>query len=414
MRTVERRVALACALVLYLAFVAYQSLAGGARQVCTTPLADPGAGWSGSDALANVVAYVPAGLLAGALAASFGGFAVRAIALLALSAFSLSMELVQACLSGRVSSWVDWTTNSFGAALGVVALPLVVRGLHRLPHSHPRRTRAGAPVVLVAWLVVAAWFASSTAPWRFTFDVGTVRSNLAFLGAAPSFDIWDVARHAFAWTAVAAALRALVDDRPRASLALAAALAVSLGAQALLVGGALSWSELAGAGLGALVAWVLLVPAETGRLARLMPVLAFVSVAAYELAPGRSSWTIGGGFSWLPLVGRGQLLPALDFALYFCWFAFVLVLSLRWRHARTRAAVVLGCIAVVAMLALEAAQRTIPGRIADTSPALIVALAFVVAWLLSERTGSRGDAPGARDRARSTAHRPAVRSARRS
>lgn len=421
MSTAERRIALAGALVLYLAFIAYQSLAGGARQACAVPLIDPGAGWSGSDALANVVAYVPAGLLGGALALSFGGpfggFAARAVALLALSAFSLSMELMQACLSGRVSSWVDWTTNSFGAALGLVALPLVLRGLHRLPASHPRRARAPAQVAFAAWLVVAAWLASSTAPWRFTFDVGTVRSNLAFLATVPVLNAWDVARHAFAWMAVAAALRALVDDRARASLALAVALAVSLGAQALLVGRALSWSELAGAALGVSVAWVLLMPASSGRLARLMPMLALASVAAYELAPGRWSWGLGGGFSWVPLVGRGQLLAALDFALYFCWFAFVLVLSLRWRRARTRTAVALGGFAVAAMLALEAAQRTIPGRIADTSPAFIVALAFVVAWLLGERTGE-ADADrvdrGATGRVRSTVRRPGARSARRS
>lgn len=408
MRTGERRAALAGALFLYLAFVAYQSLAGGARAACAAPLVDPGAGWYGSDALANVVAYVPAGLLAGALAATFGGFAAPALGGLALAAFSLLMELMQACLSGRVSSWVDWTTNSFGAALGLVALPLAVRLLHRLPHPGARHVQ-GAQLALVAWLVVGAWLASSTAPWRFTFDVGTVRANLAFLRGVPVLEPWSVARHAFAWMAVACALRALVDHRLRASIALAALLALSFGAQALLVTRSLSWSELAGAALGAFVAWVLLVPAASGRLARLSPALAFVSVAAYELAPGRWVLRVGEAFSWFPLVGRGHLLGALDFALYFCWFAFVLVLSLRWRRARASAAIALGGAAVFAMLALELAQRSIPGRTADTSPALIVALAFIVAWLLSERAGE-----GATGRDRSTVHRPVVRSARRS
>lgn len=411
MTTGGRRIALAGALLLYLFFVAYQSLAGGLVKACATPLADPGSGWYGSDALANVVAYVPAGLLGGALAASFGGFAARAVAWLGIAAFSLTMELAQACLSGRVSSSVDWATNSFGAALGIVALPVVVRLLHLFPRNDARRERVGLRVVLVAWLVIGAWFASSTAPWRFTLDVGTVRANLSFLRTAPSFDVWDVVRHAFAWMTIAVAVRALIDERLRASATFVAVLAVTLGAQALLVGRALSWSELGGAALGAFFALLLLMPAASGRLMRIAPLLAFVSVAAYELAPGRAWWG-DDRFSWWPLVGRGNLLAALDFTLYFCWFAFVLVLALRWRQARVRAAVSLGAFAAAAMLALEVAQRWIPGRTADTSPALITVLAFVVAWLLSERGSERtGNATG---RARSTARRSVARPARRS
>lgn len=408
MRTAERRVALAGALFLYLAFVAYQSLAGGSPKPCAAPLVDPGR-WSGGDALANVVAYVPAGLLAAALAASYGGIAARVLAWLAVALFSLSMELAQACLAGRVSSWIDWATNSAGAALGFVALPLAAALLHRLPGRDGRGARAALPAAIAAWFVVGAWLAASTAPWRFTFDVGTVRANLAFLRTAPSLDPWSVARHAFAWMSVAAALRALVSRRSSASLAFGATLALVLAAQALLEGRALSWSGLAGAALGAFVALVLLVPASDGRLARLAPALAFASVLAYELAPGHPGRGTGQRFSWWPLVGRGSLPAALDFTLYFCWFAFVLVLALRWTRSGPRAAAALGSLAVAALLALEFAQRAIPGRTADTSPALIVALALVVAWLLTDRAGER-----ATGRARSRSSRSVARSVRRS
>lgn len=409
MKSLERRFATAAALALYLSFVAYQSLAGGSPKPCTAPLADPGSGWYGSDALANVVAYIPAGLLAAALAASFTGFGTRTLVWLVPVAFSFLMELSQSCLSGRVSSWVDWATNSAGATLGFVALPLAVALLRRLAARNGAHAHVALPVLLAAWLVVATWLASSTVPWRFTFDVGTVRSNLAFLRGAPTFDAWSVARHAFAWMTVAGALRALVADRLRASTALLLTIAVSLVAQALLESRALSWSEFAGMALGAFVALVLLVPAADGRLARLLPVLAFASIGAYELAPGRAGWGTASAFSWWPLVGRGNLLAALDFALYFCWLAFVLVLALRWSRAGTRAAIALGSVAVVALLALELAQREIPGRSADTSPAIIAALAFVVAWRLTERSGERITA-----RVRSTSRRPVVRSVRRS
>ncbi len=415
MKTAQRRVALAGALVLYLAFVAYQSLAGGSPKPCAAPLLDPGR-LSGGDALANLVAYVPAGLLAAALAASYDRFVVRILLLVGVSAFSLSMELAQACLSARVSSWVDWATNSAGATLGFVALPLVAPLLRRLAHRGDRSVLAARlPVTLAAWLVVGAWLAASTAPWRFTFDVGTVRANLAFLRVAPAIDPWSVARHAFAWMSVAAALRALVVRRAGgsgvlgATIALGVTIALALGAQVLLEWRALSWSELAGTAVGASVALALLVPASDGRLARVAPAFAFASVLAYELAPGYPGWGAVGRFSWLPLVGRGNPLAALDFTLYFCWFAFVLVLALRWTQARTRAALSLGSIAVFALLALEFAQRAIPGRIADTSPALIVALALVVAWLLTDREGERVTGP-----VRSRSRPPVVRSVRRS
>ncbi|MCD6680688.1 MAG: VanZ family protein [Burkholderiaceae bacterium] len=407
MRTAERRFALAGALVLYLAFVAYQSLAGGWAKACTAPLLD--GGWSGSDALANLVAYVPAGLLAGAFAASYRTGSVRVVMWLAIVVFSLSMELAQACLGGRVSSWIDWATNSAGATLGFSALPLMGALMRRLPGRDGRSGGTAVAVTLAAWLVVGAWLAASTVPWRFTLDIGTVRANLAFLRLAPSFDAWAVARHAFAWMAVAAAIRALVSRRLRASVALVATFAVAIGLQALLEWHALSWSELAGAALGASVSLALLVPAADDRLARIAPALALLSVLAYELAPGHPFWAISGRFSWWPLVGRGNLLAALDFTLYFCWFAFVLVLALRWTSARARTAAVAGSLAVVVLLALEFAQRSIPGRTPDTSPALIVALAFVVAWLLTDRSGER-----ATTRVRSRSHRPVVRSARRS
>lgn len=405
-RTAERRAALVGALALYLAFVAYQSLAGGSAKPCAAPLVDAGGGWSGGDALANFVAYVPAGLLAAALAASYKKAAARLVAWLAVTVFSLSMEMTQACLQGRVSSWIDWAMNSAGAALGFVALPAAAMLLPRLAALAGRRAHVATPVALAAWLVVGAWLAASTVPWRFTFDVGTIRANLAFLRADASFDAWAVTRHAFAWMAVAASLRALVAHRVRASLALVATIALVIGAQALLEGRALSWSGFAGTALGASVSLMLLVPGSDDRLARIVPVLALVSVAAYELAPGHADWSIGGHFSWWPLVGRGSLLAALDYTLYFCWFAFVLVLGVRWSGAGKRVAAVAGALGSLVLLALEFVQRAIPGRTADTSPALIVALAFVVAWLLTDQTGERATGP-----ARSRACRSVVRCA---
>ena len=60
MRTAEApRAALASAFAAYLAFIAYQSLAGAARGARVVPLVQQGSHLSRSDGLANLVAYVP-------------------------------------------------------------------------------------------------------------------------------------------------------------------------------------------------------------------------------------------------------------------------------------------------------------------------------------------------------------------
>lgn len=70
MRTAEApRAALLSAFAAYLAFIAYQSLAGAAPGACVVPLVQQGSHLSRSDGLANLVAYVPLGLMAAAWAA---------------------------------------------------------------------------------------------------------------------------------------------------------------------------------------------------------------------------------------------------------------------------------------------------------------------------------------------------------
>lgn len=409
MTTAERRAAFAAALVFYLAFVAYQSLAGGAPRPCTPPLGAVGAPISRGDGLANLVAYVPLGLLVAALASRRNVFALRLLGWLAISAFSLSMELLQACLSGRVSSWYDWATNSAGALLGLLGLPLVERLL-------ASRAAAGAssapasPTARPALLFIGTWLAVCTVPWRFTLDVGTVRANLSFLRRIGTTipDPWLVAQHAFAWIAVGFALRAVVCVRAaysrRLALVLVLVLVLALGAQVLLVHGALSLAELAGAAVGVGICLLVAPRMDDARLARWLPAFAMLSVAAYELAPRKGAW-MHVPFSWWPLLGQGSLVGALGYALFFCWLAFGLVLSLRWSahaaaHAGGEVAVTrtapsrvrryaLPAATICALFAMEYAQPWIAGRIGDTSPPIVTALAFIVAWVLTERIKDR-------------------------
>lgn len=390
MPTVERsRVPLAIAIAAYLAFLAYQSLAGAAHGACGPLLVQQGARLSRGDGLANLVAYFPLGLLAASLAASLPAKRIALVAaFLSISAFSLGMELAQACLPGRVSSWYDWVTNSAGGLAGLFAGPVAEAGLRRMRARH-----APAAAELALWwaalLCVGAWMAMSTAPWRFTLDVGTVRSNLSFIkqvAALPPLDPWALGRHLFGWSAIGIALCAIGPAREAATRWLLPAMAAAAGAQALLTVRVLSIEELAGMAT-ALAACRLVLPSiAQATLARLAGAPALLSVAAYQLAP-RHGAALADGFSWWPQLGRGGLVAALELALFFGWLGFTLALSLRWSAqlgediARRRIA--LPASFVGALFVTELAQCRIPGRTPDTSAPLVVALAFVAAWALT-------------------------------
>lgn len=408
------RAALAAAIAAYLAFVAYQSLAGGGAGECRAPLLQQGQRLSLSDGLANLVAYLPLGLLAAAWLAARCSAGALAAALAAIAGFSLAMELLQACMLARVSSWFDLAMNSAGG-LGGLLIGMLAR---------PRSVAAvRSPLLWPVLLVVGAWVALALAPWRFTFDVGTIRSNLAFLlrwadWAGP--DPWRFARHLVGWLAVAVALRAIWRGRAAATFVLVLAIGVALAGQVLLVWPALSFDELAAVALAATLAAAMPSRSAEPVLARLLPPLALLSVAAYQLAPGRGGLHAG-GFEWLPQLGRGNLLPALELSLMFGWLAFSMLLSLRWLRQCgldiSRRRVVLPVAVVGLMLASEIAQAWIPGRVPDSSAPLLTGLAFVVAWaLFGQSGGGRGSSAGQaalaghpfRDRVRSTSRRPAA------
>ncbi|HRO60664.1 MAG TPA: VanZ family protein, partial [Burkholderiaceae bacterium] len=134
---------LALASCAYLLFVAYQSLAGVGFEACVWPLTQQGSTLSLSDGIGNFVAYLPLGMLAAAWGGVRGRPARLIGALVAIAGFSLAMETVQACMTSRVSSWYDWTTNSAGGLLGLLAPSLAAgaagarTGRAAQPGRHP-------------------------------------------------------------------------------------------------------------------------------------------------------------------------------------------------------------------------------------------------------------------------------------
>ena len=352
------------ALLLYTAFIVYQSLAQGGAWACTGAVLEVGARISRSDMLANVVAYVPLGLLL-VLAATRAWVGpsgrpplVRVLATVvgatvAIGLLSLGMELVQACQAARVSSLYDLIANVTGGALGVGA-GLALRAAPTL--LGPRLTSSvSTPDVRLRLLTAAValgWVVSQTMPWVFAVDVGTVRSNLSFLrhwaDGAP-LDAWRLLRHAGAWGAVGCACRLLARGRMPSLAAFVLTAGVSLALQLLLDAHApLSFEELA----GMTVAGVVIV----------------ASVLVSSEACHTRRWA------------SALLLGAIDYALLFGWFGLAAVVAARWAdadgHTPARRRWPAGAILVTFLL--EVAQTAIPGRGPDLSAPLFTVLAVLL------------------------------------
>jgi len=154
-------------LAAYVLLVAYGSLHRftGWRDPGTSPFAFVLAPWppyvTGFDIGANVIAYVPLGLL-GVLAAAprFVGTSAWFVATLGGTALSFVMEALQSYLPDRIESNVDLAANVFGAAIGAAAGVIVARwlarhgGLYALRDElfhHGRQTDLGL-VLIGLWL----------------------------------------------------------------------------------------------------------------------------------------------------------------------------------------------------------------------------------------------------------------------
>lgn len=378
----------------YAAFVVYQSLAEGGTWQCGGAVLSTSARLSRSDLLANVVAYVPLGLL-GMLAAvppdASGSrrIGVRVVVgALCVGALSLGLEVLQSCQGGRVSSAYDWAANVAGGVfgLGIGALvrvgPSIVGGRRRSP---ARGVDVRLRVMTVA--VAVAWVVSQTMPWVFAVDVGTIRSNASFLRhwSDVSLDVWHVVRHAGAWAAIACAWRLAAHDARLGWGGIALTALASVGLQLLLDARApLSFEELIGMGFALTLALSLVgraVGHRAGPWAVGMFCCALVSVGAYQLRPDALAAGLTQPFSLWPRVGLGGLKGAIDYALLFGWFGLAVVIAAQWAEMAgyPRARRLWPALAVTAMLALEVAQTRIPGRGPDVSAPLFTLIAVLAA-----------------------------------
>ena len=379
-------------LLIYAAFLAYQSLAGGGGWSCDERALGMGLHISRTDMLANVVAYFPLGFVFVFVTQRPGqrsplrtvAIVVAGVALAA--ALSACLEIVQACLPERVSSLYDVGGNVAGALLGLL-FGFGVRSMASPRHEVASGRDAYRPLRMLTMAVVVGWVASQTLPWVFTLDVGTVWANVKSLRVVFQVppNAWHAIRYATAWLAVACAWRLAMMKRHRALAGLVITVAATVGLQLLLPSPApISAAELSGAAAALVIALPAITVSgeqpDTARWGTALMVAATASIIVYELLPG-PDMSVPASFSWWPLVGLGSMLGAIDYAILFAWFGVSSVIAGAWaiRVGNLQPLQRWPIVAVVLTLALEALQTQIPGRSGDVSAPLMTLLTVLAA-----------------------------------
>lgn len=327
------------------------------------------------DVVLNVLLYMPLGAVAclawlprfpraAAAAATAFGFAL-----------SLSMELLQNYVPGRVTSLSDLATNTLGAAAGaflaVVFAPEIIPYLY----SQVRRASPGAALLLACWggyqLYPFFPILSSTRLQQAVHTLIVTRS-------LSPVSTWAAAAE---WFAAALALEAVFG--PWRASWLAGAMLVALGLRVFMPSRSLAPEELAGAAL-ALLAWEIL-PSK-----RRLPVgvwMALSAILVVELAPFHFT-RHAAPFSWVPLGDTfenerwGALVILLRKAFLYGAAVWLLVRSgIRYPVA--------GGALAVALFILETVQRYLPGRTPEITDSLVVVVMTAALWALAGRRPPR-------------------------
>ena len=133
-----------------------------------------------SDIWLNVAGYMPLGLLAAAsLRPRWTGWRAWALASIGCSAVSFAMESIQSFLPVRVSSNVDWVTNSIGGIVGAALALWLVPNLSLSQQARTLRERWFARDASYGMLLLAAWPLALLWPPPALFATGQVVGTLA-------------------------------------------------------------------------------------------------------------------------------------------------------------------------------------------------------------------------------------------
>jgi VanZ family protein len=330
------------------------------------------------DLAGNLVLFVPLGLAFMAWARRLP-VAWRFLCAVAFGALlSLSVELAQACIPRRTSSWSDVGLNALSTAIGALLLPIFQRLIDR---GRPGLARAD----VAATLLLGTFLIWQLAPFVPTIDLQKWKNALKPLLATPDISLVMLLSYTVVWLMVARLAQAVF--RPNHPLVLW--ILLLLGEQAaelIVVDKTLRAGELLGGILGVALASLLYRrdadPARDRILAGLF--------AAYVIYLGLEPFTfspVAKAFHWIPFGGfvQGSMLTAVQVAgqKLFCYGGLIWIL--------TRAGLGLlpaGIAVILAVGGMEVAQTRLPGRLAEVTDPILALMAMGLLWLTDRRSGT--------------------------
>jgi VanZ family protein len=325
------------------------------------------------DALANVLLYLPFGFFAAKTAVGLAPLRRVFIALAAAAALSISLEYAQLWDVGRVSAMSDVYANSLGAFFGAVTGTALTVDLNLSHWKDLRRS----PFV---FLLILCWIAYRLFPYVPVIDAHKYWHAIMPLFYGPAVKSLDILPYFAGWLAVGALLESAFGPAVRA--ALPGLLIVIFCARIAIGDIALSQADVVG-GFAATAIWVAW-PSATKRRSWIVAVALALDVVVESLRPFRFL-AAPRAFGWIPFLSliNGSIwisLPAY-MAKFFLYGA--LVWSLRRSGLSGIAAT---AVAAALVFLVHYLQVYLPGRSAEITDVLLVAMAGALMRMLDGKT----------------------------
>ena len=322
------------------------------------------------DVVLNVLIYIPLGTAAFLVFVRRASAATAFVAAVALGlAFCVSIELIQAYVPGRDTSFSDIECNTLGTVAGA-ALAWIFQ-----PVFDRRTVHFGAPGLFL----MAIWAGYQLIPFFPALSRTRVRAIvMLFMQSHPSaVDIWVSAAE---WFAVAMALQGIFGRLPAVWLAEAM---ICLPMRLIIAGRTLGLNEVIGAAL-ALLLW-----SGLGSRFRLTVALTmlFSAIVLRELQPFRFA-AAPRPFSWVPFRATLGSEP-LNGLIVLCRKAFDYGAAIWLLRAAKMPYIVAGAAMAVALAILEFGERYLPGRQPEITDAVVAALMALALWLFSDYRARR-------------------------
>jgi VanZ family protein len=288
------------------------------------------------------------------------------------SALSLGVEAIQACLTERFSSAIDWLLNSAGTAAGAVLITC-----WRHPGVPPLPSAPALPTLRrrLIGLATGAWIISDTAPWRIHPSWDLAAEQLLGIGQAlihAQLDPWRMAGHLGEWLALGLGYACV---RPRSHSAGLRILSIAAGVMAvrLWMPEVLStppeqiMTLLIAAPMLMLLPRAPAIPLAVGALSA-----ALVAALAWQLEPGYGAPQ---AMRWRVLLLHGDAVTGIQEAAWYGWWALTLMVTGTVWRTEPKGWIALPPLCLALFTAL---QTQIPGRTPDLSGVLLTTLYAVM------------------------------------